>query len=157
MKITELNKWDSRFLDLARTVGLWSKGPRTRVGAVIVRHDRSVASMGYNGPPRGFDDEVFLRMTREEQHKVVVHAEVNALQQISQYEAWSMVEGYNFYTMYVSPLYPCVSCAATIASCGIKRVVAYCGQNASQDWLDSAKEAEEVFKRNNIEYIFVTD
>ncbi|BCG66155.1 dCMP deaminase [Pseudomonas phage vB_PaeS-Yazdi-M] len=73
----ELSKWDRRFIELAEQVASWSKGPRKRIGAAIVRPDRSIASLGYNGPPRGFDDEAFLRMTREEQHAVVIHAEAN--------------------------------------------------------------------------------
>jgi dCMP deaminase len=155
MKYSELSKWDKRFLDLARTVGLWSKGPRKHVGAVIVRPDRSVASMGYNGPPRGFDDDAFLRMSRGEQHKVVVHAEVNAIRQMTDSERLTknIKEGY---TLYVSPLYPCKDCALSLSRYKIPRVVAYCGQS-SADWLESAKAAEEVFKCNNIEYIFVTD
>lgn len=63
-----LPKWDARFLELAEHVAAWSKGPRKRIGAVVVRPDRSVASLGYNGPQRGFNDEAFLRMSRDEQH-----------------------------------------------------------------------------------------
>ena len=34
-----LSKWDERFLALAEQVAAWSKGPRKRIGAVIVRPD----------------------------------------------------------------------------------------------------------------------
>lgn len=86
-----LSKWDARFLELAEHVAALSKGPRKRIGAVIVRPDKSIASLGYNGPPRGFDDEAFLRMTRDEQHSVVIHAEDNALRQTHDAES---VAGY---------------------------------------------------------------
>ena len=155
MKYSDLPKWDRRFLDLAKTVGLWSKGPRKYVGAVIVRPDKSVASMGYNGPPRGFDDALFLRMERDEQHKVVIHAEDNAIQQMAIDDRYELTYG-TAYTLYVSPLYPCVNCAQKIVNFGIKRVVAYCGHPDAIDWLESAKLSEELFKLNNIEYIFVT-
>ena len=92
-----LPKWDARFLELAEHIAAWSKGPRKRIVAVIVRPDRSIASLGYNGPPRGFDDEAFLAMTRDEQHSVVIHAEDNALRQTHDAES---VAGY---TLYVSP------------------------------------------------------
>ena len=104
-----LPKWDARFLELAEHVAEWSKGPRKRIGAVIVRPDKSIASLGYNGPPRGFDDEAFLRMTREDQHSFVIHAEHNALRQTHDAES---VAGY---TLYVSPLFPCARCANKIA------------------------------------------
>jgi len=158
MNYRDLPKWDRRFLDLAKTVGLWSKGPRKHIGAVIVRPDKSVASMGYNGPPRGFNDKLFLAMSREEQHKVVIHAEDNAISQLHLAESYSLDCGMSSgYTIYVSPLYPCVNCAQKIVDSGIKRVVAYCGHPDATDWIESAKLSEELFKLHNIEYIFVKD
>lgn len=145
-----LPKWDARFLELAEHVAEWSKGPRKRIGAVIVRPDKSIASLGYNGPPRGFDDEAFLRMTREDQHSFVIHAEHNALRQTHDAES---VAGY---TLYVSPLFPCARCANKIAQAGIARVVAYCG-HISQDWRESAEEAERIFIEAGVECLFVLE
>lgn len=146
----ELSKWDKRFIELANSVAGWSKGPRKRIGAAIVRPDKSIASLGYNGPPRGFDDEAFLRMTREEQHAVVIHAEDNAIKQAHDGEALSG------YTLYVSPLLPCADCAQRIVDAGISRVVAYCG-HISPDWRASADAAEEIFIRAGVECIFTMD
>lgn len=152
----ELSKWDRRFIELANSVAGWSKGPRKRIGAAIVRPDRSIASLGYNGPPRGFDDEAFLRMSREEQHTVVVHAEDNALRQMAgdDYEALRYPD--NGYTLYVSPLFPCAVCARRIVDAGIRRVVAYCG-HISPDWRASADEAEEIFIAAGVECLFSMD
>ena len=47
------DKWDRRFLKIAREGATWSKDPSTQVGAVIVDQDQRVVSLGYNGPPRG--------------------------------------------------------------------------------------------------------
>lgn len=146
-----LSKWDARFLALAEHVANWSKGPRKRIGAVIVRPDRSIASLGYNGPPRGFDDAAFLRMTREEQHAVVIHAEDNAFRQMADGERYDVKDGY---TLYVSPLFPCADCARLIVSYGVSRVVAYCG-HISPDWHASALEAERILCEAGIECIFV--
>lgn len=148
-----LSKWDARFIKLAEGVAAWSKGPRKRIGAAIVRPDRSIASLGYNGPPRGFDDEAFLRMTREEQHAVVIHAEDNAFRQMADSERYDVKDGY---TLYVSPLLPCADCARLIVSYGIRRVVAYCG-HISPDWRASADEAEEIFIGAGVECIFAMD
>lgn len=145
-----LSKWDARFIELAEHVAGWSKGPRKRIGAAIVRPNRSIASLGYNGPPRGFDDERFLRMTREEQHAVVIHAEDNAIRQAHNEEDLSAC------TLYVSPLLPCATCADLIVRSGIKRVVAYCG-HISPDWRASAEEAERMFLLFGVECIFAMD
>ena len=143
-----LSKWDTRFLEMAEHIAAWSKGPRKRIGAVIVRPDKSIASLGYNGPPRGFDDAVFLNMTRDEQHAVVIHAEDNAIRQAAP------GEGLSACTLFVSPLLPCANCADKIAKAGIRRVVAYCG-HISPDWRASAEAAEQVFINAGVECLFM--
>jgi len=144
----ELSKWDARFLTLAEHVAEWSKGPRKRIGAVIVRPDRSIASLGYNGPPRGFDDAAFLAMSRDEQHAVVIHAEDNAIRQAATGEDLSQC------TLYVSPLLPCHNCAERIIAAGIRRVVAKCG-HISPDWHESARQAEQRLQAAGVECLFI--
>lgn len=144
----DLPKWDARFLALAEFVAQWSKGPRKRIGGAIVRPDRSIASLGYNGPPRGFDDAAFLAMSRDEQHAVVIHAEDNAIRQAAASEDLSQC------TLYVSPLLPCANCAERIIEAGIRRVVAYCG-HISPDWHESARQAEAKLQAAGVECLFV--
>lgn len=109
-------KWDRRFLDLADHVAQWSKDPRTKVGAVIVDRKNRVVSIGYNGFPRGVDDSDRRYENRALKHKLVAHAERNALD-----NAPLMVEGC---TMYV-PLMPCNECAKSIVQKGVTKVVTY--------------------------------
>lgn len=147
----QLSKWDFRFLTLAAHVASWSKGPRTCVGAVIAGADKRVAAMGFNGAPAGFDDDKFLLMSREEQHKIVVHAERNALAHMSDRDRYLAQMGLR-YTLYVSPMLPCEKCAEKIIESGIKRVVAKCGQ-MSQDWHESAERAFTLFEAAGVEVV----
>lgn len=110
--------------------------------------------MGYNGPPRGYDDLAFMQLTRDEQHKVVIHAERNAIKQM-QFNERQDLHNKAGYTFYVAPLYPCDKCAQSIVDWGFRRVVAYCGQT-SPDWAESAILAEKIFADNKVEYIKVT-
>jgi dCMP deaminase len=110
-------KWDTRFLTLARTVADWSKDPSTQVGAVIVRPDRTIASVGYNGFPRGCDDVLELLEDRPTKYMRTVHAEVNAI--------ISAREPLHGCTLYVWPLHPCANCTGIIIQSGISRIVAY--------------------------------
>jgi dCMP deaminase len=71
-------RWDGRFLDLARHVAAWSKDPVTKVGSVIVGPDNEVRALGYNGLPRDFDD-VPERLARPDKYVWVEHAERNAI------------------------------------------------------------------------------
>ena len=72
-------KWDRRFLEMARLVSSWSKDPSTKVGSVVVRHDKTVASVGFNGFPRGVADTEARLLDRSEKLDLIVHAEINAL------------------------------------------------------------------------------
>ena len=106
--------WDSRFLRLAEHVGMWSKDPSTRVGCVIVDPKRRVLSVGYNGFPRGVEDDPTILADRPAKYARVVHAELNAILNKGD------VEGA---TLYCS-LFPCNECAKSIIQSGIIRVVA---------------------------------
>lgn len=150
--ISDLDKWDKRFIRLAEHVAVWSKGPRKRVGCVIVRPGNEIASTGYNGAPRGFDDELFLQLSRENQHAIVIHAEANALYRLNASDAKRMTK--EPYTAYVSPMAPCANCARLLCLYGVRRVVAYCGQ-MSPDWIESAEKARQIFEQAGVEVIFV--
>jgi len=112
-------KWDVRFLLLAQHVSTWSKDPSTKCGAVVVRPDKTVASLGFNGFPRGVPDLPEHYANLEEKYQRVIHAEVNAL-----------LTGQNLQdcTLYTWPpgLAPtCDRCATLVIQAGIRRVV-YC-------------------------------
>ncbi|MGN0991817.1 MAG: hypothetical protein ACI4O4_10200, partial [Candidatus Ventricola sp.] len=44
------DKWDHRFMEMARLVSGWASCRRRKVGAVIVK-DKRVMTTGYNGAP----------------------------------------------------------------------------------------------------------
>ena len=121
-----IDKWDGRFLDLAVFVGDWSKDPSTKVGAVLVRPDRTIAGLGFNGFPRGVLDHPERYDDRPTKYEMVVHAELNAL--LSSRES---LEGY---TLYVTPLPPCSQCAAAIIQRGIGKVVIAMKKDLPETW-----------------------
>ena len=110
-----MNDWHHRFLDLARHIATWSKDPSTHVGAVIVRPDRTIASVGFNGFPRGVDDVPARYANRPTKYAFVVHAEANAI-----LNAHGPVAGCTLY----STLMTCNECAKLIIQSGITEVVA---------------------------------
>lgn len=111
-----MNKWTTRFLDLAEHVARWSQDPRTKVGCVIVDDKKRVVSIGYNGFPRGVNDNAARYSDRETKLLFVAHAERNALD-----NAPLSVEGCSMYV----PLMPCNECAKSIIQKGITKVVTY--------------------------------
>jgi dCMP deaminase len=112
--ITSLN-WDLRFAQMAKLVSLWSKDPSTKVGSVIVRPDKTIASVGFNGFPRGVPDNPEDYADRAKKLAITKHAEENAI-----LFSRELLDGY---TIYIYPLPPCTHCAGDIIQRGIKRVV----------------------------------
>ena len=102
--------WDEYAMSIAEVVAKKSKDPWHKVGAVILREDHSIASVGYNGFPQGAEEDW---SSREERSKYVIHAEQNALRYTSPGEGKTLV----------STLLPCRDCLKTIAAYKIKRVL----------------------------------
>lgn len=140
MNIQNYDKWDLRFLDLAKFVSNWSKDPSTRVGAVIVDGDKRVISMGYNGFPVGIDDDHYRLHNRETKYKIILHAESNALL----FANTNLVGT----TLYTYPFMPCPRCAGLIIQAGIGRVVSY--NTMPERWCDDFKLSKELFQEAHI-------
>lgn len=122
-----MTHWDERFMRLAQEIASWSKDPRTKVGCVVVRPDRTIAATGFNGLPRGMDDSAHVLNNRPLKHKLVLHAEENAI--------LSSREPLLGYTLY-STVLPCSQCACRIIQAGITRVVAPGAPEGSNELLD---------------------
>ena len=112
--MTITNKWDQRFMEMARLVASWSKDPSSKVGAVITR-GKFVVSVGFNGFPQGIADSAERFENREIKYPTILHAEVNAI--------LSSRQDICGCTLYVTPYMPCPQCAAVIVQSGITRIV----------------------------------
>jgi dCMP deaminase len=102
--------WAEYALKLAETASIRSSDPFVKVGACALRFDKSVAAVGYNGPPRGIEIDW---TNRDERRKRVIHAEANCLTYCKPNEI----------ELIAVTLLPCSSCLNLIASYGIKRVI----------------------------------
>jgi dCMP deaminase len=141
-------KWDARFLDLARHVATWSRDPSTQTGAVIVRPNRTIASVGYNGFPRNCNDDPALYADRAVKYSRIVHCEMNAI-----LNARESLEGYTLYTV---PFCSCERCAPHVIQAGIKRCVAPPLPARLKDrWLASVKATQAIFAEAGVELVFI--
>ena len=103
--------WEQYALDIAEVAATRSEDPYLKVGAVILRPDNSVASIGYNGGPAGIDLQWH---DREGRRKYVIHAEANAFRYVKLNE---VKDGLIAVTHR-----PCQTCLPQIAAYGIKNV-----------------------------------
>ncbi len=141
------HKWHNRFLQLACHVAQWSKDPSTRCGAVIVRPNKTIAGIGYNGFPRGINDASASYTDKSIKYAYIVHAEVNAILNCAE-----RLDGYTLYT-YPSSVGPtCDRCAALVIQAGIRKVVSYEG-STKVDWLDSVQRARDLYRDAQVEVL----
>jgi deoxycytidylate deaminase len=125
--------WEEYALLLANTASLRSEDPYIKCGACVLRHDNSVAALGYNGSISGYDIDW---SDRDKRRPFVSHAERSALRYCKPGEA----------KLIAVTLSPCQSCIIDIAMFGIKKVIY---QDVYQDYF----QASEIAKRYDIELI----
>lgn len=123
-----MDKWDKRFIDLAKTIASWSSCIREnrQIGAVIVR-DKRVLTTGYNGAPSGIKscsekqeclrEKLNIPSGTQQEISYASHAEQNAICQAARMGV--KIEGATLYCTHQ----PCSICAKLIINCGIIRVV----------------------------------
>lgn len=145
-----MNKWDERYMRLAREVATWSKDPSTQIGAVAIGNKGEVLSTGYNGFPRNINDTDDRLNNRETKYKYIVHGEMNCIFNAT-YNGVSL----NGSTMYVSGLPCCSDCAKGIIQVGVKRVVMD-GDPNNERWKESVDLTLDMFKESGVEWEFVT-
>lgn len=113
--------WDEFFMRVAVAAALRSKDPNTQVGACIADTNDRILSVGYNGTPRGIDDDSFPWDSTgdplTDKHSYVIHAEANAL--LNYRGSLKDLQGG---TVYVT-LFPCQECAKMLVQAGIGEVV----------------------------------
>ena len=117
--------WDQYFLKIAFDVAERATCLRRRVGAILVKNKRILAT-GYNGAPSGLRHCEDVGCIREkhgvpsgERHELCrgLHAEMNAFLQAAMHGV--STQGADLYTT----TYPCSLCAKMAINAGVKRVV----------------------------------
>lgn len=126
-----MTDWDTRWLELAAHISAWSKDRHTKVGCVVVGEGGQLLAEGYNGLPRGVNDDIEERYSRtvrdgrREKLRWTEHAERNAFYSAARHGV--SLRGAVIYT----PLYPCSDCARGIIQSGLVMVV-----TKEPDWAD---------------------
>lgn len=141
--MTGRKSWHQFYVDLAR---YWanerSRDPSTKVGAVIVRPNKTQASVGYNDFPRGV---AHLPERYEDRHwklAATVHAEENAI-----LNAAEPVVGYTMYTTF----HPCSRCARMIVQKGIREVIHCHDAPIPERWMADMDIAATILKEGGVD------
>lgn len=110
--------WDEYFLMLAFDVSRRSEDPDIKHGAIIVNKHNHIIGTGYNGPIKGSDNSVIPFKIRDEKRKWMIHAEENAMLNVTQNPS----ERGNDCKMYVTG-HPCNNCLQRLINFGIKNII----------------------------------
>ena len=110
-------------MGIAKLAAGRSKDPNTQVGACIVSEDNRILSIGYNGAPNNFSDDIFP-WSREgddvnTKYMYVCHAESNVIV----FAARNGIPTQDS-ILYVT-LSPCLECSKLIIGAGVKKVFYY--------------------------------
>ena len=122
------------YADIAEKVANLSHARRLKVGAVIVKDDR-ILSYGYNGMPKGFDNDCENEIVKEDEYYIdnggpahlmltttyvtkpeVIHAEINAIAKVA--ASNDSTKGATIFITHA----PCADCAKMIIASGIETV-----------------------------------
>lgn len=125
-KRQEYLNWQEYFMGNAILASMRSKDPHNQIGACIVNEEtHKILSIGYNGLPRGMNDDDFDWLSTGEQTGILknikdfysVHAERNAI--LNYCGDTKDLEGSTLYVTW----FPCTECTKEIIQVGIKKII----------------------------------
>ena len=145
MEKRNVPEWDEYFMKIAELARSKSKDRSTQVGAVIVGNGHAILSMGYNGFPRGVNDDVDSRYERPDKLLFTEHAERNAI--------FSALGS----TIYVTGGgVPCADCSRAVIQAGITTVI---GMNHTFEgkgpWADSCLAGKTMLQEAGVKIVLL--
>ncbi len=144
---TPYTGWSEYANQMVSTIASKSKDPSTKVGAWITDQDVGTLSTGYNGLPRGADDNKLERYERPEKYKWFSHAERNAIFQAAKQGV--STQGGRIYCN----LKPCMDCAVAIVQAGITDVLVFdTREPVNDEYLQDQERVIQLFKECEVFY-----
>ena len=138
------DKWDIRFIELARHIAQWSKDPSTKVGCVVVGPDREIRSTGFNGFPRGIEDSAARLDDREQKYPLICHAEENAIMHAARIGV--ALKGCSAYVTWP----PCTRCARSLIQAGVLEIVYPAGLAIPDRWQEDFGTSSAMLKEAGV-------
>jgi dCMP deaminase len=142
--------WDRFYLQVADLIASRSKDRSAKIGAVLVQNG-AIISVGYNGFPRGVNDDVESRHERPAKYAYTEHGERNAIYNAARSGVKTL--GSTMYTQGV----PCQDCARAVIQAGCSKLVAYwqADANVFPSWQESCRIGREMLEEAGVEVVVV--
>lgn len=140
-----------KFFPVALALADLSKDRSTKVGAIALGDDYEILSTGYNGFPRGVDDDVGDRHERPTKYLYTAHAEENMVAQAARNGV--SLRGS---TVLVTSLFPCTTCSRLMIQSGVRRIIAP-RPDIDPRWADQADHAIVMLREAGVEVVHLND
>lgn len=140
--------WDEYFLILAFNVSLRSEDPDIKHGAIIVNQYNHIIGTGYNGPIKGSDNSVIPFSVRDEKRKWMIHAEENAMLNVTQ----SSSERGDKCRIYITGQ-PCNNCLQRMVNFGIKKIVMLDRMGSITENDETAKMRDQIMAMSGLDVL----
>lgn len=141
--------YDIRYMRLAREFSTWSKDPSTQLGAVAISNENKIVlAQGYNGFPRGIEDDYRLYI-RSLKYSMVVHAEMNMI-----FNAARNGTSLENSSVYIYGLPCCSECVKGLIQSKVKHII-MCDIKNDPRWNESFKTSALLLNEAGIEYKFI--
>ncbi len=107
------------YKNVVRGIQEKSKDKSTKVGAIAFGSGYTILSTGWNGFPRGVNDNIASRHEKPQKYLWTVHAEGNLVANAAR-------EGHRLYNsvLFLTSLFPCAPCAGLLINSGVKNIIA---------------------------------
>ena len=146
-----MDAWDDYFMKMADLVASKSKDRSGKCGCVVVGNGNTVLSTGYNGFPRGVNDDDEALHQRPTKYIWTSHDAQNAV--FNAARNGIKLLGSRLYTN----AHPCHDCARAVLQAGIIEVIIptkhddlFYKIGRWTDWEESFHNARDIFKAGNI-------
>ena len=141
--------WNQRYVSTANWHARWSKDS-TQVGAQLYNPEtHSMLVAGFNGFPRGVNDNVPERHERPAKYDWTVHAEVNAICNASN-------EGIRTRGLGIAlGWYPCPGCAGVIIQAGLSEVTCLEPDFDDPRWGEKFRVTHAMFSEAGMHVIYL--
>ncbi len=143
--------WDDYFMKMVTLVASKSKDRSMKCATIIVGEGNTILTTGYNGFPRGVDDDNEEYHKRPAKYAWTEHGERNAIYNAARHGIKLLGS-----RAYIS-VHPCVDCARALVQAGIIEVIIPTKENDPffkmgrwDYWKESFKKATEVLKAGHV-------
>lgn len=136
--------WDRFWMATAQHFATKSKDHSHQVGCVIVDEDQGLVAQGWNGFPRGVNDNVAARHERPTKYLYTKHAEENAFLNAARMGA--KTKGCTLYVTW----FPCANCAGDIVQAGINNVICYDFDPNHERWGENMQHALTILQEGGV-------